>query len=116
MQINGVVVERATLHNENEVNRLRLRVGDRVLVKRAGDVIPKIVDKVEAVTPGMDGATSDSDPFRLPSACPDCGSPTERVAAGATVLNYEGTDGYGAFTVRCTGGAACPAQVVEQIR
>jgi DNA ligase (NAD+) len=130
VSINGVIIERATLHNEHEVNRLGLRVGDKVILKRAGDVIPKIL--------GLEDTSSTSDasstgtgtgmgmavPFRLPASCPECGSPTERLRAGEVAPETTATEGVNgdtgdigdAVTVRCTGGAACPAQVIEQIR
>lgn len=115
MRINGVLVERATLHNENEVNRLGLRIGDAVHVKRAGDVIPKIVGVVLSSADEQQQQRSTTEAFRLPAACPECGSPTERSAAGEVAASDSALLG-DAFTVRCTGGLACPAQVLEQIR
>jgi DNA ligase (NAD+) len=111
VKINGVVVERASLHNENEINRLGLRVGDTVRLKRAGDVIPKIiaVETVAELTGGVTGA------YRLPSTCPACGSATERTAAGDVLTAPDETVDV-PITVRCTGGAVCPAQAIEQIR
>ena len=63
----GVTISRATLHNFDEIKRLNVKVGDRVLVQRAGDVIPKILKVVEAAKAGRS--------FSLPKACPSCGSP-----------------------------------------
>ena len=95
VMIGGVRVERATLHNANEVRRLGLFKGARVVVKRAGEVIPKVVGLV-------DEADKDSTRcFELPAFCPVCGS--------AAVVDGNGT-------VRCSGGITCGAQAVEQIR
>ena len=112
------MVESATLHNENEINRLKLKVGDNIWLKRAGDVIPKIL----GVERGLISADTKSEPFRLPTACPECGSPTERVYSDrGTKSNLAEGDIAAAeeplVSVRCTGGAAvCPAQAIEQIR
>lgn len=67
--IGGVTVSRVTLHNRDEMNRLGIRIGDRVLVERAGDVIPKVVKVIE------DGRTGDERAFEWPSTCPVCGTP-----------------------------------------
>lgn len=96
--LGGVQVERATLHNEEEVRRLGLRPGLRVRLKRAGDVIPKIV----GLGSGESNSTSAGEAFTLPCSCPVCGSRTEREEGGVLV--------------RCTGGVACSAQAIEQIR
>lgn len=120
-------MERATLHNENEVNRLGLSVGETVRLKRSGDVIPKIVsieDKTSELHPTLQSVPSLFASYRLPVKCPECGSPTDRVAGGKVVLpgvadcSDDRADGVVLpVTVRCTGGAAvCPAQVIEQIR
>ena len=90
VEVGGVEVSRATLHNPAEIERLGVDVGDVVSVKRAGDVIPK----VEAVLEDGGEAT-----FEFPDECPACGSPVER-------------DGPQAF---CTGGLACPAQLERAI-
>lgn len=139
----GVLVQKATLHNENEVNRLGLSLGDTVRLKRAGDVIPKIVSVENNL--GVEGECLISRPvvgsstYRLPTQCPECGSPTERVAGGAVIVTTPASraaEGAGAgagmmmmkegelgdedmlpVTVRCTGSASvCPAQVIELIR
>ncbi len=96
INVGGVVVSRATLHNEDEINRKDVRIGDKVLVRRAGDVIPQIMD----VIPSTRSATSK--PFVFPQKCPVCGHPAKRV------------DGLVAW--RCTGGITCAAQAVERLR
>ena len=96
--IGGVQVERATLHNEEEVRRLGLRPGLRIRLKRAGDVIPKVV----GLGVGESASSVEGEAFTLPCSCPVCGSRTEREEGGVLV--------------RCTGGVACSAQAIEQIR
>ena len=100
--VGGVVVERATLHNADEIARKDVRVGDTVIVQRAGDVIPQIVSVV------MDERPADAQPFAFPDHCP-CDL--------ATPLTRE-TTATGAETVvrRCTGEFACPFQRVEHLR
>ena len=94
--VGGVTVTKATLHNEDEVHRKDVRVGDTVLVRRAGDVIPEIVAVIKERR--LPKARS----FKMPSRCPVCGSVIER-AQGEAVS-------------RCSGGLYCPAQRKQAIR
>jgi len=96
--VGGVTVTNVTLHNRDEIARLGLRVGDRVLLQRAGDVIPQVVDNVTRDTP-RDGPQNY---YMFPDHCPECGS--EAVAEEGEV------------DVRCTGGLICPAQRTERLR
>jgi DNA ligase (NAD+) len=96
INVGGVVVGRATLHNEDEIRRKDIRVGDTVVIQRAGDVIPQVVAVIDAKRPR--GAT----PFTFPDACPECGSAAPRIEGEAIR--------------RCTGGLICPAQAVERLR
>lgn len=95
VEIGGVVIRRATLHNEDEIKRLGVLIGDTVVVERAGDVIPKIISVVEAKRTGEERE------FLMPDHCPVCGSSTERLHGEA---------------VRYCINASCPAQLKEQIR
>jgi DNA ligase (NAD+) len=92
--VGGVIVANVTLHNRDEIQRLGLRVGDRVRIQRAGDVIPQVVENL----------TRDEvrDPYVFPDHCPQCQS--EAVAEEGEV------------DVRCTGGLICPAQRFERLR
>lgn len=88
--VGGVTVSNATLHNLDEIDRLGVMIGDSVMVRRAGDVIPQVVAVVAERRPT--GAQA----IRPPAACPVCGSPVEREEGGAVL--------------RCLGGLVCPAQ------
>jgi DNA ligase (NAD+) len=92
--VGGVIVANVTLHNRDEIARLGLREGDRVLIQRAGDVIPQVIENL----------TRDEKrkPYHFPDHCPECGS--EAVAEEGEV------------DVRCTGGLICPAQRFERLR
>ena len=98
--VGGVTVSNATLHNMAEIARLGLRIGDRVIIRRAGDVIPKVV-KVCEDDPGTDSPRAERREILMPSLCPACGSAVE-------------PDGDILF--RCSGGLVCPAQRKEAIR
>ncbi|MEI7247892.1 NAD-dependent DNA ligase LigA [Pectobacterium carotovorum] len=92
----GVIVSNATLHNADEIERLGLQIGDRVIVRRAGDVIPQIVGIVESERPET------VRPILFPAACPVCGSDVERVEGEAVT--------------RCTAGLICGAQRKEALK
>ncbi len=94
VEVGGVTVSRATLHNEDEVRRKDVRIGDTVVIQRAGDVIPEVVEVVK------DRRTGNEKQFTMPSKCPVCGADVER-APGEAVS-------------RCV-GIACPAQLRENI-
>ncbi len=94
--VGGVVVQRATLHNEDEIQRKDIREGDTVIIQRAGDVIPQVVAVVTERRP------KDSKPYRFPHKCPICGSIAAREPGEAAW--------------RCTGGLICAAQAVERLR
>jgi DNA ligase (NAD+) len=100
--VGGVVVSNATLHNEDEIARKDIRVGDTVVVQRAGDVIPQIVRVIEEKRP------KSAHPFKMPDVCPACGSHAVRDADEVT--------GEGDVVRRCTGGLICPAQAKERLK
>jgi DNA ligase (NAD+) len=95
VNVGGVLVARATLHNEDEIARKDIRIGDTVVLQRAGDVIPQIVSVV------MDRRPEGSVPYVFPDICPACGSHAVRPP--------------GEVVKRCTGGLICPAQRVERL-
>ncbi len=97
VNVGGVLVTRATLHNQDEIARKDVRPGDRVQLQRAGDVIPQIM----AVIAQAHDDPQRQPPFAFPDTCPACGSRAER-APGEAVR-------------RCTGGLVCPAQTVERL-
>ncbi len=97
--VGGVVVTRATLHNEDEIARKDVRAGDTVVVQRAGEVIPQIVRVVVENRPADDAARPR---FAFPDRCPECDSLAVRDD--------------GEVVRRCTGGLICPAQAVERLR
>jgi DNA ligase (NAD+) len=94
--VGGVVVQRATLHNEDEIARKDVRIGDTVIVQRAGDVIPQIVGVV------LERRPKDAVPYQFPDHCPVCGS---------LAIREEGM-----AARRCTGGLICAAQAVERLK
>lgn len=93
--VGGVTVTNATLHNEDELRRKDIRIGDTVLVRRAGDVIPEVVSVL------LDKRPTDARLFTMPNSCPECGSHIERPLDEAVA--------------RCTGGLICPAQRKQAI-
>ncbi len=96
VQVAGVVVTNATLHNADQIARLDVRVGDTVIVRRAGDVIPEVVSVMREQRP------ADAMPWVMPSHCPICGS---------EIVREEGEAAW-----RCSGELSCPAQRKEAIR
>ncbi len=91
----GVIVSRATLHNQDEIDRKDVRIGDTVVIQRAGEVIPEVVRVVPELRP------EGSVPFRLPEVCPSCGTPLVRPDGGAVT--------------RCPNAKGCPAQLQTRI-
>ena len=96
VMVGGVTVSNATLHNQDEINRLNVQIGDTVTVRRAGDVIPQIVSVLAERRP------ADSQPIVFPTECPVCQSRIERVEGEAVA--------------RCTGGLYCAAQRKEALK
>jgi len=100
--VGGVVVSNATLHNEDEIARKDVRVGDTVIVQRAGDVIPQILGVVPEKRP------KDAVPYVFPTTCPICGS--------AAIREIDEKTGTADVVRRCTGALVCPAQAVERLK
>jgi DNA ligase (NAD+) len=92
--VGGVIVANVTLHNKDEIERLGLRLGDRVRIQRAGDVIPQVIENLTRDEPRP--------AYVFPNRCPECGS--------------EAVSEEGEVDVRCTGGLICPAQRFERLR
>ncbi|AFP85349.1 DNA ligase, NAD-dependent [secondary endosymbiont of Heteropsylla cubana] len=96
VQLSGAIVSNVTLHNVNEINRLGIMIGDTVVVRRAGDVIPQIVSVVISVR------SKEACPIIVPMRCPVCGSVAEKSLRKGVL--------------RCTGGLVCSAQRKEALR
>jgi DNA ligase (NAD+) len=96
INVGGVLVKRATLHNADEIARKHIRIGDTVIIQRAGDVIPQVVEALPEKRP------AGSEPYRFPEQCPVCGS---------RLIREEGQ-----VDMVCTGGLVCSAQVVERLK
>ena len=96
VNVGGVIVSHATLHNEDEIKRKDVRIGDMVVVQRAGDVIPQIIEVL------VDKRDNNAKEFQFPDICPECGAHAIREEDEAVR--------------RCTGGLSCPAQAVERLK
>ena len=96
VHVGGVTVTNATLHNFDEIERKDIRIGDEVVVRRAGDVIPQVLRVV------LERRPAGSEPYAAPAECPACGAPVERPE--------------GEVVARCTAGRICSAQKKEVIR
>ena len=126
VNVGGVVVSNATLHNQDEIERKDIRIGDTVVIQRAGDVIPQVVRVL------MDKRPKKSSPFVFPKTCPICGSAairgetddeTDKDPNRVTARSGESPPVGGAVrretddvVRRCTGGLSCPAQAVERLK
>lgn len=96
INVGGVIVSRASLHNEDEIARKDVRIGDRVIIQRAGDVIPQIVNVI------LSARSTNSLPYKFPDHCPICGSLAFREE--------------GEVARKCSGGLICAAQIVERLK
>ena len=96
VNVGGVIVTNATLHNEDEIERKDIRIGDTVVIQRAGDVIPQVVEVLRTKRP------KSTVPFKMPKICPICKSPAVRTQDEAAR--------------RCTGGLVCSAQAIERLK
>ena len=110
VQVAGVVVTNATLHNADQIARLDVRVGDTVIVRRAGDVIPEVVRVLEDKRPVDGEGRALHAPYAFPSACPACGSHTEAVRKVLRQTKAGGIEYAEGAAIVCTGGLFCPAQ------
>ncbi len=102
VSVGGVVVSNATLHNEDEIARKDIRIGDTVMVRRAGDVIPQVMGVVLEKRPRT------AKPYKMPETCPACGS--------KAVREIDERTGRADVVRRCTGGLICPAQAKERLK
>ncbi|MEJ0091970.1 MAG: NAD-dependent DNA ligase LigA [Methylocella sp.] len=100
--VGGVVVSNATLHNEDEIARKDIRIGDTVRIQRAGDVIPQVLGPV------LEKRPTDAVPYVFPQFCPVCGS--------AAIREIDEKTGVADVVRRCTGGLICAAQVIERLK
>ncbi|SFK23533.1 NAD-dependent DNA ligase LigA [Methylocapsa palsarum] len=100
--VGGVVVANATLHNEDEIARKDIRIGDTVKIQRAGDVIPQVLGPV------LDKRPAGAKPYVFPQVCPVCGS--------AAIREIDEKTGTADVVRRCTGGLVCPAQAIERLK